>query len=187
MMGCQTLCFKLWCLPFLEIMEKHIASRIKGRKKADEPRFTFFLLCLFICFLKCRSVACGRRESGSCSLLSDSLWPHGLYSPWNSPGQNTGVGSLLVFLFSRGSSQPRDQTQASWIAGRFFTSWATGKPKNTGVGSLSLLQQIFPTQESNRHLLPCRRIFYQLSYQGRHGSQFRAGSLSQAVSIMCDS
>ena len=25
--------------------------------------------------------------------MSDSLWPHGLYSPWNSPGQNTGVGS----------------------------------------------------------------------------------------------
>ena len=25
--------------------------------------------------------------------MSDSLRPHGLYSPWNSPGQNTGVGS----------------------------------------------------------------------------------------------
>ena len=31
-----------------------------------------------------------------------------------------------------------------------------GKPKNTGVGSLSCLQQIFPTQESNRGLLHCR-------------------------------
>ena len=30
------------------------------------------------------------------SLVSDSLWPHGLYSPWNSPGQNTGVGSLSL-------------------------------------------------------------------------------------------
>ena len=38
------------------------------------------------------------------------------------------------------------------------------KPKNTGVGSLSLLQQIFLTQESNRSLLQCRRILYQLSY-----------------------
>ena len=37
--------------------------------------------------------------------------------------------------------------------------------KNTEVGSLSLLQQIFPTQESNRGLLHCRWIFYQLSYQ----------------------
>ena len=41
-----------------------------------------------------------------------------------------------------------------------------GKPKNTGVGSLSLLQQIFPTQESNQGLLHCRQILYQLSYQG---------------------
>ena len=41
-----------------------------------------------------------------------------------------------------------------------------GKPKNTGVGSLSLLQQIFLTQESNQGLLHCRWILYQLSYQG---------------------
>ena len=33
-------------------------------------------------------------ESESHPVVSDSLWPHGLYSPWNSPGQNTGVGSL---------------------------------------------------------------------------------------------
>ena len=40
------------------------------------------------------------------------------------------------------------------------------KPHNTGVGSLTLLQGIFPTQESNRGLLHCRQILYQLSYQG---------------------
>ena len=39
--------------------------------------------------------------------MSESLRPHGLYSPWNSPGQNAGVGSLSLL---RGSSQPRDQT-----------------------------------------------------------------------------
>ena len=39
--------------------------------------------------------------------------------PWNSPGQNTGVGSPP---FSRRSSQPRDRTQVSLIAGEFFTS-----------------------------------------------------------------
>ena len=33
-------------------------------------------------------------KSESCSVVSDSLWPHGLYSPWNSPGQNIGVGNL---------------------------------------------------------------------------------------------
>ena len=41
-----------------------------------------------------------------------------------------------------------------------------GNPKNTGGGSLSLLQWIFPTQESNQGLLHCRQILYQLSYQG---------------------
>ena len=39
-----------------------------------------------------------------------------------------------------------------------------GKDKNTGVSSLSLLQRIFPTQESNQSLLHCR-ILYQLSYR----------------------
>ena len=41
-----------------------------------------------------------------------------------------------------------------------------GKPENTGVWSLTLLQRIFPTQESNRGLLHCREIFYKLSYYG---------------------
>ena len=41
-----------------------------------------------------------------------------------------------------------------------------GKPRNTGVGSLSLLQWIFPTQELNQGLLHCRQILCQLSYHG---------------------
>ena len=41
-----------------------------------------------------------------------------------------------------------------------------GEPKNAGVGSRSLLQEIFPTQELNQGLLHCRQILYQLSYQG---------------------
>ena len=41
-----------------------------------------------------------------------------------------------------------------------------GKPKNTGVGSLSLLQRIFLTQKLNQSLLHHRQILYQLSYQG---------------------
>ena len=43
------------------------------------------------------------------------------------------------------------------------------KSKNTGVGSLSILQQIFPTQESKRGFLHCRQILYQLSHQGSPG------------------
>ena len=69
--------------------------------------------------------------------------PHGLYSPWNSPGQNTGVGSLSllqgIFL-----TQGSPTLQAASLSGE-----PQGKPKNTGVGSLFLLQGIFPTQESN--------------------------------------
>ena len=41
----------------------------------------------------------------------------------------------VVFPFSRGSSQPRDQTQVSLITGKFFTSWATGEAHDIyGVG-----------------------------------------------------
>ena len=98
------------------------------------------------------------------SVMSDSLWPHGLNILRNSPGQNTEVGSLFLlqgifptqgsnpgpphcrrilyqlsfkgsprilewvaFPFSRGSYQPRDQSQVSHIADGFFTSWATRK------------------------------------------------------------
>ena len=43
-------------------------------------------------------------------------------TPWNSSGQNTGVGSLSLL---QGSSHPRDWTQVSCIARGFFTSWAT--------------------------------------------------------------
>ena len=60
--------------------------------------------------------------SESRSVMSDPLPPRGLYSPWNSPGQNTGVGSVP---FSRGSFQPRVRTQVSHIAGGYFTSWTT--------------------------------------------------------------
>ena len=60
----------------------------------------------------------GEGESESHSVVSDSLWPHRLYSSWNSPGQNTRVGS-------RWSSWHRNQTGVTCIAGGFFTSWAT--------------------------------------------------------------
>ena len=42
----------------------------------------------------------------------------------------------------------------------------SAKPKNTGLGTLSLLQGIFLTQESNQGLLHCRQILYQLICQG---------------------
>ena len=68
-----------------------------------------------------------------------------------------------AFPFSRGSSQPRDQTQASHADS--LPAEPQGKPKNTGVDSVSLLQGIFLTQESNQSLLHCRWIIYQLCYE----------------------
>ena len=58
-------------------------------------------------------------QSESCSVVSNYLQPHGLYSPWNSLGQHTGVGSLS---FLQGSSLPKNQTGVSCIAGGFFTN-----------------------------------------------------------------
>ena len=69
------------------------------------------------------SLQAGREgESESLSVMSYSLRAHRPYSPWNSPGQNTGVGSL------------------------------------------SLLQEIFPTPGSNPGLPHCQQILYQLSH-----------------------
>ena len=90
-----------------------------------------------------------------CSTLCDPMD----YSPWNSPGKNTGVGSLSLLqgIFPiQGPNQVSHTVRAE----------PQGKPNNTRGGSLSPLQQIFPTQESNRGLLHCRQIPYQLSYQG---------------------
>ena len=55
----------------------------------------------------------------------------------------------VAFLFSRVSSQLRDQTQVSRMQVDSLPAEPLGKPKNTGVGSLSILQGIFLTQESN--------------------------------------
>ena len=100
--------------------------------------------------------------------MSDSSQPHGLQParllcPWDSPGKNTGVGchALLGDLPNPGI-EPRSLTMQK----DSLPSEPPEKLKNTGVGSLSLLQWIFPTQKSNWGLLHCRRTLYQLSSQG---------------------
>ena len=65
------------------------------------------------------------------------------------------------------------------------TPWAPWTPwnspgQNTGMGSLSLLQRIFPTQELNQGLLNCTWIIYQLSYVGKTLS-FLASKLKEEV------
>ena len=62
----------------------------------------------------------------------------------------------VALPFSRGSCQPRSPA----LQADSLPAEPQGKPKNTAVGSLSLLQRIFPTQESNQGLLHCRQILY---------------------------
>ena len=71
----------------------------------------------------------------------------------------------VAFPFSRGSSQPRDLPRSPALQADSLLAEHKGG-RNTEVGSLSLLQQTFLTQESNQGLLLCRQILYQLSYQG---------------------
>ena len=70
----------------------------------------------------------------------------------------------VAFPFSRGSSEPRDRTQVPTLQEDCLSAELQRKPKITRVGNLSLLQGIFPTQESNWGLMHCRQILYQLSY-----------------------
>ena len=118
----------LWCSAFFMVQLSH-PYMITGKTIAltiltfiGKVMFLLFnVLSRFaIVFFQGASIL----ESESRSVVSNSLQPHGLYSLWNSLGQNTGVGNL------------------------------------------SLLQGIFPTQGSNPGLLHCRQILYQLSHKG---------------------
>ena len=102
-------------------------------------------------------------KSESHSAVSDSLRPHD-YTVHRI--LQTRILEWVAFPFSKGYSQPRDETQVShmWVVS--LSAEPPGKPKNTGVGNLSLLQRIFLTRELNQGLLRCRQILYQLSYQG---------------------
>ena len=70
------------------------------------------------------------------------------------------------FPFPRHLPNPGIESWSHTLPADSLPAEPQGKPKNTGVGILSLLQQIFPTQELNRGLLHCSQIPYQLSYQG---------------------
>ena len=101
--------------------------------------------------------------SESRSVLSASLRSHGLYSPWNSQAR---ILEWVAVPFSRGSSNPGIEPRSPTLQVYPLPAKPQKNPKNTGVGSLSLLQWTFPTQESKQCLLHCRQILYQLRYQG---------------------
>ena len=76
----------------------------------------------------------------------------------------------------RGLPNPRIKPRSPPLHTDSLLSEPPWKPKDTRVGSLSLLQGIFPTQGSNPSLPCCRRILYQLSHQG--SPRILVGSLS---------
>ena len=59
---------------------------------------------------------------------------------------------------TEGLPKPGIKPRSPTLQGDSLPAEPPRKPKNTGVGSLSLLQQIFPTQESNQGLLHYRWI-----------------------------
>ena len=127
-------------------------------------------------------------ESESPSVVSDSLWLHGLYTVHGIFYAR--MVEWAAFPFSRGSSQSRDQTQVSHIAGRFFTSWATREVEWVAYPSSSGSSQ--PNQtESKRGLLYCRWIFFFFFYQlyqkvlGRVIREF--SSVQFSLSVVSDS
>ena len=103
------------------------------------------------------------------SAVSDSLRPHGLQParhlcPWGFSRQEDWSG--LSCPSPGDLPNPGIKPGSPTLQADSLPTEPPGKPKNTGVGSLSLLQGIFPTQKLNQGLLHCRRILYQLSYQG---------------------
>ena len=102
--------------------------------------------------------------SESRSVMSDSLWPHRLYSPWNSPGQNAGVSSrsLLQGIFPARGSNP-GLPHFRWI---LYQLSHKGSPRTLEWVAYHFSNRSSRTQDSNQGLLHCRHILYQLSYQG---------------------
>ena len=74
--------------------------------------------------------------------------------------------SGVSFPFSRDLSNPGMEPRSPALQADSLPAEPPGKPKNTGVGSLPLLQGIFLTEESNQALPQCRQILYQLNHQG---------------------
>ena len=101
----------------------------------------------------------------SCLVMSDSLWPHGLYSSWNPPGQNSNLSLLQKVKWSEVKWNLLSHVRL-WDPHELYSP-CNSSSLNTGVGCLFLLQRISPTQGSNLGLPHCKQILYQLSHKGR--------------------
>ena len=96
------------------------------------------------------------------SVMSDSvtLWTVACQAPLSMGILQARILEWVAMPSSKGSSQPKDQTRSPTFQAGSLLSEPPGKPTNTAVGSLYLLQGIFLTQELNQGLLHCRRILY---------------------------
>ena len=92
--------------------------------------------------------------SESRSVVSNSLRPHGLSMEFSRPERWSG----LPFPSPEDLPNPGTEPRSPTFRADSLLDEPRGKPKNTGVGSISLLQRIFPTQESNQVLPHCRQI-----------------------------
>ena len=146
-------------------MRNKVLAMFIGHKNIFQEKYGFLFLYLWV--LSIFSVIyfvlkVEVSESESLSVMSNSLGSYELYKRWNSPGQNTGE-----FPSPGDLPNPRFEPRSPSLQANSLPAEPQGKPKNTGVGSLSLLQWIFPTQKLNQGLLHCMRILYQLIYEGR--------------------
>ena len=106
-----------------------------------------------------------------------SLLPHDLCHEWNAslaPGTFPSPGEL---------PNPGIEPRSPALQADSLPSEPPGKPKNTVVGSLSLLQGIFLTQELKQGLLYYRQILYQLSYQESITEENKAGSTGEVEKL----
>ena len=151
----QSCSYRVICPPLKKLLLWH--RGINEDAFYDLASYLIYLICAMLC----------------CSVMSNSLPPHGLQPArllcllrllwgfsrqeyWNEllclpPGDLPNPGIKSVFPTLQADALPSEPP---------------GKPKKSGMGSLSLLQGTFLTQESNQGLLHCRKILYQLSYQG---------------------
>ena len=116
-----------------------------------------------------RSVYCVRGKRESHLVVYDVLRPHRLQPTrllcwWGFPGKNTGG---LPCPSPRDLPKAGTERRSPTLQVDSLPTEPPGKPRNTGVGSLSLLQGIFLTEGLNPGLLHCRLILYLLSHKGR--------------------
>ena len=98
-----------------------------------------------------------KSESESHSVMSDSLWAHGLYSPWNSPRQSSGVGScsLLQGFFPN----HWDRTQSPALQADSLPAEPQGKPRVFISRHISEVKWLSLSKLFQNTFLSCLGIF----------------------------